>query len=133
MLDFPGEILHIHVMRHLAIILAMCIFAGQVAAQNDETAEDDGPSLIERGAELFLEGLLREMEPAIDDLQALADEIGPSLRGFASAMGPALRELLEDVEDWTAYHPPEVQENGDIIIRRKKPEELNEGDAQVEI
>ena len=34
-------------------------------------------------------------------------------------MGPALETLLEAVEDFSAYHPPEVLPNGDIILRKK--------------
>jgi hypothetical protein len=34
-------------------------------------------------------------------------------------MGPKLRAVLDDVEDWSVYSPPEVLPNGDIIIRRK--------------
>jgi hypothetical protein len=36
-------------------------------------------------------------------------------------MGPALADLMEKVDDWTVYHPPEMLENGDILIRRKQP------------
>ncbi|MEL6618598.1 MAG: hypothetical protein AAFP16_06960 [Pseudomonadota bacterium] len=85
--------------------------------------EGKGLSLMERGAQMLMEGLLQEMEPAIDDLQALAQEFGPALQDFASQMGPALRGLLDEVEDWSVYHPPEMLENGDIIIRRKRPDD----------
>lgn len=85
--------------------------------------EEDGPSLMERGAQMLMEGLLQEIEPTIDDLQGMAEEFGPALRDFASQMGPALRSLLDEVEDWSVYHPPEILDNGDIIIRRKQPEE----------
>ena len=45
---------------------------------------------------LFMKGLMQEMEPALDELGG----------------------LLENLD---AYHPPEVLPNGDIIIRRKTP------------
>lgn len=64
--------------------------------------------MMERGAQEFLEGLLLEMEPAWRELQA-----------FMEAMGPAMVELLDQVKDWSAYEPPEILDNGDIIIRRK--------------
>lgn len=80
-------------------------------------AEEEEPSLMERGLELFLEGLLREMEPALDGLE----EIGPQFRSFVQEMGPALAEILDQVQDWSAYHAPEILPNGDIIIRRKTP------------
>lgn len=70
--------------------------------------QDDGTSLMERGAQQFLEGLLREMEPALN-----------GMRDFMEQMGPAMVELLDEVKDWSRYEPPEVLENGDIIIRRK--------------
>jgi hypothetical protein len=63
---------------------------------------------MERGAQQFLEGLLKEMEPAIDGMQ-----------GFLKEMGPAMSDLLRKVEDWSVYDVPEVLPNGDIIIRRK--------------
>jgi hypothetical protein len=72
------------------------------------SAEEDGGSLMERGAQQFLEGLLQEMEPAWREMQ-----------GFMEEMGPAMLELMEQVKDWSVYEPPKVLENGDIIIRRK--------------
>ena len=109
-------------MRRLLIIL--CIMF-PFAAQAQES--DKGLSLMERGAQMLMEGLLQEMEPAIDDMKGLAQEFGPALKDFASQMGPALRGLLDEVEDWSVYHPPEMLENGDIIIRRKRPEDTLPG------
>ncbi len=99
-------------MRYLAISLAVCL-ACPVQAENDST------DLLERGAQMLLEGLMREIEPALEDLQDLGERVSPALRGFVAEMGPALEDLMDQVEDWSAYHPPEVLENGDIIIRRK--------------
>ena len=49
---------------------------------------------------------------------------------------PALRELEGALQDWNAYHPPEILPNGDIIIRRKQPKspepELSE-DGEIEL
>ena len=84
---------------------------------------------MERGAQMLMEGLLREMEPALDDFLALSQEIGPAFESFVTQMGPALRDLLGKVEDWSVYHPPELLENGDIIIRRKVPDEVEKPDA----
>ena len=74
---------------------------------------------MERGAQLFMEGILKEMEPAIEEFEGLADKMGPALKMFADEMGPKLAEILEQVDDWTAYQAPEMLPNGDIIIRRK--------------
>ena len=99
-------------------------------------AQDDGEglSLMERGARMFMEGIMKEMEPAIDDLGELAEEFGPAMRGFAETMGPALRDLMGQVEDWSVYEAPEVLPNGDIIIRRKPdaPEYVpKEGEVEI--
>jgi len=74
-------------------------------------AEESGSSLMERGAQLFLEGILKEVDPTVKDLQALLQQ-----------MGPALAELMGDIEDFSAYHPPEILPNGDIILRKKGPD-----------
>ncbi|NRB05424.1 MAG: hypothetical protein HRU30_19400 [Rhodobacteraceae bacterium] len=91
------------------------------AQEADETPD----SLMERGAQMLLEGLLQRMEPTLDDLQGFAEEVGPALDSFLAEMGPALSGLLDQVEDWSRYHPPEILDNGDIIIRRKTPEETS--------
>ena len=56
----------------------------------------EGLSLLQEGTRLLLEGLLKEL-------------------------GPALLELQGRIIDLNAYYPPEVLPNGDIIIRRKVP------------
>lgn len=118
-------------MKRMILILSLGI-ATPVMAQD----EGDGLSLMERGAQLLMEGLLKEIEPSLEDFKGMAEEFGPAFEAFTSQMGPALRELLAQVEDWSVYHPPEMLENGDIIIRRKQPEEVPDPvdpDAQIDI
>ncbi|WP_417526028.1 hypothetical protein [Marinovum sp.] len=103
-----------------ASALAACL-ALPAAAQE---TEDDSFNLMEEGAKLFFRGLMEEMEPALRELEGFAREIEPNLRSFVQEMGPALRELMTEVEDWSAYHPPEIMPNGDIVIRRKTPQEM---------
>ena len=43
------------------------------------------------------------------------------LQGLIKEMGPALLELEGKIIDLNAFHFPEVLPNGDIIIRRKVP------------
>lgn len=74
---------------------------------------------MERGAQLFFEGLMQEMAPAMDEVAKLMEEAGPALQEFVTDMGPKLLNMLEEVEDWSVYAAPEIQPNGDIIIRRK--------------
>ncbi len=78
-----------------------------------ENASDDGLSLMEQGLRLFMQGMQKEIEPAMRDLE-----------GALRELQPALLELLRLVDDFTNYHPPEILPNGDIIIRRKRPEEM---------
>jgi hypothetical protein len=110
-----------------AFAISTCLVLASPSLAQEDT---QGRGLIERGAEMLLEGLLQEMEPALEDLQALGQQITPAFQDFMAAMGPALTELMEQVEDWSRYHPPEIMENGDIIIRRKPklPDPQNEVD-----
>lgn len=110
-------------MRVILSSFAMAILIGPVSAS---AQEDDGLSLMERGARLFLEGVMREMEPALDELEGL----GPKLRGLVEEMGPALADLVGQIEDWSVYHPPEILPNGDIILRRKVPKTPDEDAAE---
>ncbi len=109
-------------MRRILIMCAACA-AIAVPAHGQE---DSGKSLMERGAELFLEGLRQEMEPTLDDLRSLADQFGPALQSFMQEMGPALAELATQVQDWSRYETPEMLPNGDIIIRKKPPQDTPE-------
>lgn len=114
-------------MKKLIIpITALCVLTSPVAAQ------DDGPTLMERGALLFMEGILKEMEPAIKELEGISDQMAPALKMFADEMGPKLAEILDQVEDWTAYQAPEILPNGDIIIRRKPDHPLVKPDSPTE-
>jgi len=109
--------------RRLALGLGLALLTTLPVAAQEETAPDGdgGPSLMERGAELFFEGLRREMEPTLEEAARLFAEIGPSMRSFLTEMGPALAEIADQVEDWSVYDMPEILPNGDIIIRRKEP------------
>ncbi|WP_425040636.1 hypothetical protein [Primorskyibacter sp. S187A] len=103
-------------MKHAAFVVIMGLMPVAL------TAEEVAPSPLERGAELFFEHLFEEFDPALRQLQDLTDGLEPGLRSFADEMGPVLRDLMTQIEDWSAYHPPEILENGDIILRRKEPE-----------
>ncbi len=111
--------------------IAALSFAAVLAA-SPALAEDkaeEGLSLMEQGAKLLLQGILQEMEPAMDDLRNFSQEVEPGLRKFVEDMGPALGALMSKIDDFTVYHPPELLPNGDIIIRRKTPQEQDEQDS----
>ncbi|WP_299848513.1 hypothetical protein [uncultured Roseovarius sp.] len=120
-------------MKPFTLTLAAALIA-TLPLQAQETEESDGFSLMEEGAKLFFRGIMEEMEPALDDLQGLADEMQPALRDFVDQMGPALADLLGKVDDLNAYHPPEMLPNGDIILRRKTPlEQAEEPQGEIEL
>ncbi|KIC21630.1 hypothetical protein [Leisingera sp. ANG-Vp] len=106
-------------MKQILLSAALTAVLSAPLSAQEAGEEDNGPSLMERGAELLLEGLVQEMAPALEDLQGLMEEIGPSMGAFLSEMGPALAEIAKEVEDWSAYELPEILPNGDIIIRKK--------------
>lgn len=106
-----------------AALIVLTLHAPPVLAADPD---EGGLTLMERGAQLFMEGLLKQVEPTLDDLQGLAEELGPGLRGFVQEMGPALSGLMGKVEDWSTYHAPEILPNGDIILRKKTPEEIGQ-------
>ncbi|MBB5720875.1 hypothetical protein FHS72_000479 [Loktanella ponticola] len=107
-------------MKQLLIpAFALSLTTSPLAAQTDTPTPEEGFSLMEEGAQLLLRGLMSELEPAFDDLQDLATEMGPRMQMLTEQMGPAFAELLGQVDDFTRYHPPEFLPNGDIIMRRR--------------
>lgn len=94
-------------MKYIAASLLILSTALPVAAQDEDSA-------MERGLRLFMDGLMQEMEPALRDLEGLAEDAVPFLRDMQRSLG-------EVVEDFDAYEAPEIQPNGDILIRRKEP------------
>ncbi|ETX16638.1 hypothetical protein OCH239_02095 [Roseivivax halodurans JCM 10272] len=116
----------------LAAACALSLAAAPLPAQ--EAEDERGFGLMERGAELFFRGILEEMGPAMRDFRNFAEGVEPAMRDFLAEMGPALKGILEEVEDWSVYHPPEMLPNGDIIMRRKEkldPEEAPEGEVDI--
>jgi len=113
---------YIAVMKRIAPLALIALLAAPVQAE-DTPAPDarEGLSLMEEGAKLLLRGLMREVEPAMDDLRGMAEGMEPALRQFVDEMGPAMADIIGKMGDITQYHPPEMLPNGDIILRRKTP------------
>lgn len=93
-----------------------------------QEAAESAQGWIEWGMSLFGGSIADEVAPAIRDMKALADQFGP-------AIAPAVEKFLGLVDDMTNYEMPEMQPNGDILIRRKpdapaiQPPAAGEGDS----
>jgi hypothetical protein len=103
--------------KSLLTSLFISSFAGAPAAASDETAQ--GLSLLERGAQLLLQGLMKDVEPALREFEGAIGQMQPQLRQFLLEMGPAFIDLTEKMGDLSHYEQPEMLPNGDIILRRK--------------
>lgn len=112
--------------HRLIHVLPVILMLGATPAIAQDSPDDDGRSLMQEGARLFWEGIRREMGPALDSFRGQAEELEPGLRDFVEEMGPALRDLMDKAGDLSAYEAPEMLPNGDIILRRKAPQENEE-------
>lgn len=119
-------------MKQIAMTATLAL-ALALPAQADEKNTDEGFSLMERGARLLFEGLVQDMEPALREMEGLTDQLEPALRGFVENMGPALGDFLGQVDNFSKYHAPEILPNGDIILRRKSPEEMTPPEGEVDL
>lgn len=96
-----------------ALVLALSIGSLSVTAQPLRAQEAaEGQGWIDWGMSFFGDSLAEEVAPALRDMRALAEQFGP-------AIAPAVEKLLGLVDDMTNYEMPEMQPNGDILIRRK--------------
>ncbi|MBT2129900.1 hypothetical protein [Aliiroseovarius lamellibrachiae] len=87
-------------------VLVVGLALGMSAPTFAEDGKDElkeGADLMSRGFQLLLDGLTTEMAPIAEEL------------------AEGWQDLLREMEDMTAYYPPETLPNGDIIIRRKDP------------
>ena len=103
----------------LALTLVVGLSVTPAVAQDEKTDMTEGFSLMEEGAKLLMRGLMAEVEPTISDLRGTFEDLAPTVGEFITVMGPALTELLNQVDDFRNYDTPEFLPNGDIIIRRK--------------
>lgn len=113
-------------MRHALAALLIALPLAAPAPAQEAVPEPDAPSLMERGLSLFMEGLATEMEPTLRDLEGIARESGPLLDMLRDRLGTAFDGL-------DAYHAPEVLENGDILIRRRRPGDGSAPDGSVDL
>lgn len=82
-------------MKHALATMAICLLTAlPVRAESDQTGE--GWRQLSEGSRILLERLMGELAPMMAELRAMIDDLA-------------------------LYEMPEVQEDGDIIIRRKEP------------
>lgn len=104
-------------MRRIApAIVALTLVVVPAAAEDQPPSAEEGLSLLEEGARIILRSLMDEMEPRLKEMH---EGLGAAME----EMGPALRKLAGMIDDIRNYEMPEMLPNGDIIIRRKPPED----------
>ncbi|MEL6839545.1 MAG: AAA+ family ATPase [Pseudomonadota bacterium] len=103
----------------VALTLAIGLSVSPVYAQDESAEITDGFNLMEEGARMLMRGLMSEVEPALTELRDTFEDMAPALGEFVATMGPAMTDLLNQVDDFSHYQVPEFLPNGDIIIRRK--------------
>ncbi|KPP85012.1 MAG: hypothetical protein HLUCCA08_11585 [Rhodobacteraceae bacterium HLUCCA08] len=104
-------------MKPLLLATAIALSPVPLAAQEGEIG--DGIDLMEQGARMLMRGLLSELEPQLDEFEALAGDMGPMLQSMTEEIGPGLLDLLRQVDSFRHYEAPEILPNGDIILRRR--------------
>ncbi len=100
--------------------LAVCAaIAGPLQAQTieavppgdqmtDDQTDDKADDLLGRGAKMILRGLLKEVQPHLDELSQMVAELEP-----------VMREMARMVDDVRNYDTPRLLPNGDILIPRR--------------
>ena len=63
---------YIRCMKRIVLIFALAM--PLPASAQDAAPENEGPSLMERGARMFFRGLMEDVDPALESLRDLAEE-----------------------------------------------------------
>lgn len=105
--------------RFAALLFGSALVAGLALAQTPyepPPADDSDPGSlghdIENGIQGFMEKLLNEVQPHLDQL-------GRDLNDTMNSFAPVMDELQAVMDDVGNYQTPERLENGDILIRRR--------------
>lgn len=97
------------------ILAAALAMAGPALAQDYEPPKADDPApddSLDRGIENFLNNLLGQAQPHLDQL-------GRDLGDTLNSVGPVFQDIGKLMDDVGNYQAPERLENGDILIRRR--------------
>ena len=111
--------------------LALCI-SGLLAFATPLTAdepplvpENDKPAELPEGLGDLFERMLR----------GFAEETAPHLRNLErqlQQMEPEIERFWDSLRGMAQYHPPEILPNGDILIRRRQPDDAPPPEDQAE-
>ena len=99
------------------LILAAALAAAPLVGHAQDSS-DEGSNAIEEGAQLFLRGLLEEVQPPLQELAGIGATHLLTLQALVDEMGPAFAEVFEQIDSISYYQPPTILPNGDIIFRR---------------
>ena len=99
------------------LILVAALVAAPLAGHAQDSS-DEGSNAIEEGAQLFLRGLLEEVQPPLQELAGIGATHLLTLQALVDEMGPAFAEVFEQIDSISYYQPPEILPNGDIVFRR---------------
>lgn len=113
-----------------AAVIGIALLSTSPAALAEDPPSEmqEGADMMSRGFQMLLDGLAQEMEPLKDQVT----------RDMVEGLAKGWQKLLLEMDDISAYHPPEFLDNGDIIIRRKdpvipKPGDNMDGDGETEL
>ena len=68
---------YIRCMKRIVLIFALAM--PLPASAQDAAPENEGPSLMERGARMFFRGLMEDVDPALESLRDLAEDAGAEI------------------------------------------------------
>jgi hypothetical protein len=102
-------------MKHA--LVALFLLTTPALAQTPPDDFDQGLSLMERGAQMLLDHMMTKVEPSLQDMTEALKQAQPRIM-----------ELMAMIDDIKNFHAPELLPNGDILIRRKTPAEILQGD-----
>jgi len=124
---------YIQGMTHTAFLPAFiaALFLGVAPVATAQEAQPEAQDKLREGAELLNEGLQMLLNGMKDDVVPLLEELRDEL---GNEVGPLVEGLRGKLDELNAYYPPEILPNGDIIIRRKVPLQVEPGtDGEIEL
>lgn len=105
----------------VALALASPLAADAPPPAPDNGASEDVPQTLGDLFERLLRGFAEETAPHLRNLERQLQQMEPEIERFWDS----LRGMAQ-------YHPPEILPNGDILIRRRQPDDAPSPEDQAE-